>query len=93
MKLLPVVEVWWRDAEAGEAGWQTDDEAKGRKCPLVRSVGMLLEKTDQTLLLIVAHSDDQNNGRFRIPTSWIERILELRPASDHEIDVYGDFPM
>jgi hypothetical protein len=88
MKLLPIVEIWWRDAECDTPGWQTDEDSIGRLPPIIRTVGMLLEKTDEVVMVCSTHTEAANNGRFRIPAPWIERFLILREGRDAGIDVY-----
>lgn len=87
MKNLAIVEIWWRDAEA-DNGWENVDDSIGVMCPLVRTVGLLLEKTSEVVLICHTHSEDETNGRFRIPAAWIEFFNVIKQAETEEFSVY-----
>lgn len=87
MRILPIVEVWWRDAEA-DNGWVEVSESRGNKCPLVRTVGLLLEKTKDMILIASTHSEDQTNSRIRIPAKWVESYKVIQQGNDKEFCVY-----
>lgn len=89
MIIYQVIEIWWRDIEIN-SGWETTGDAMGYMAPLVRSVGMVIERNDKFIQIIMSHSDDECNGRKTIPLGCIERITELSPPSDVEIDVYRE---
>lgn len=89
MKYLPIVEVLWRDAECDEPSWEEDEKSIGWNCPLVRSVGQLMEQTDKVITLVTTISEGHNVGRFRIPASMVESIFVLKPAGETEVDVYA----
>lgn len=88
MKNLPVLEIFWRDAECDVPGWESNEDSIGHKCPLVRSVGQLLEQTEDAYLLVMCSSGEENIGRFRIPVAWVEKVIELKPAGKKDWAVY-----
>lgn len=85
MSHRPIVEVHWRDAEAN-AGWESLDEK--RTAPLVRSVGILIEKTDSHITIALNHSGNEINAWITIPAGMLVRYEVIREGSDAEIEVY-----
>ncbi len=87
MKLLPVVEVWWRDAEACQS-WEDLDAHDEVQPPAVRSVGMLVAKDACKIVLCAAHSDDDINSRMTIPMGCVEEYKVLVEGSENDLDWY-----
>tara|TARA_R110000787_G_scaffold167621_3_gene280558 strand:+ start:557 stop:811 length:255 start_codon:yes stop_codon:yes gene_type:complete len=75
-KRVKVTLVVWYDAVA-ETGWITDTEAK-TSCKLDKcvSIGYLVDKNQERILLACTKSDNQYNALINIPNAWIETIKE-----------------
>ena len=93
MKTLPIVEVWWQDAEA-HSGWEAARSEKpdaSHQSPKVRTVGFLISHTKGARGRVVVahtHSETEVNGKFIIPTGM---VLSMRTLMDggQTVDVYG----
>lgn len=85
--LLPVVEVWWRDAEACQS-WELLSEHQEVQPPAVRSVGMQVAKDAHKIVLCAAHSDDDINSRITIPMGCVEEYKVLVPGGELDLDWY-----
>lgn len=82
------VEVEWIDS-MGHGGWSTADEARRRATPEAlrhRTLGYVLEQTDDSLLLAMGRSDEGDNDTrlvhdtMQIPLVVITAVHELRAA-------------
>jgi hypothetical protein len=78
---LPIVEVWWRDAEEyGVVGWNDLEEMKeyaAEPCPLVKSVGYLLHDSESHISLLHAFSDGGCSSVEKIPKGFIENLRRV----------------
>jgi len=76
------VVVDWEDAEVC-AGWHSAAAAKHWRPPIVPSVGVVIEVTDEMVVLAGDYSapGDELNRLTRIPTSMVRavRTLEKKP--------------
>ena len=77
LKEYPVVRVVWYDAESSD-DWQ-DVEGINRTVRPIRTVGYLIEETDDHI--VVAQNHDPHNGKISmimtIPNVWIDIFEEL----------------
>lgn len=82
---LPLVEVVWIDAEEeGEVGWNDFAAIKKyakKPCPLMRSIGYQVHRSDTHIALVSTLSDDQKVSSTceKIPAAFIQCITALTP--------------
>ena len=75
---MRLVEVCWLDAAGGERqGWRTLESMKAMLTHECRSVGFLLHKTDQVVILVPHVTGDQGDGEIVIPAPWVASIIDL----------------
>lgn len=74
-----LVEVVWADACGLEHGWKDKLDADDREPMFIISVGFLVERTRDTLILAQdTHEDGGHNTRGQIPVGVVRRIKVLR---------------
>ena len=68
----------WYDAVA-ETGWIGTEEAK-RTCKLAEcvSIGHVVDRNKERILLACTKSDDEYNAMINIPNAWIKQIKEYQ---------------
>jgi hypothetical protein len=73
---IPISLVIWYDAVA-ENGWTTKEDA-AQNCKLDRcvSVGHVVDKNKERILLACTKSENEYNAMINIPNAWIETIKE-----------------
>ena len=78
----PLVEVNWNDA-TGEAGWMDINKAKLSKPARPVSLGYLLEKTKEKLIIFTDYIVDDEDGTLTvgnvttIPAAWVQDVTEI----------------
>ena len=78
----PLVEVKWNDA-TGEAGWMDINKAKLSKPARPVSLGYLLEKTKEKLIIFTDYIVDDEDGTLTvgnvttIPAAWVQDVTEI----------------
>lgn len=80
MKKYRMVLVEWRDAIV-RAGWEHTDEALSETDEMAcTTIGYLIEKTKEHIVVAGTLSDDgaQLNGRITIPMVWVVKIQTLK---------------
>ena len=82
IKDYPLVEVKWNDA-AGESGWMDINKAKLSKPAKPVSLGYLLEKTKEKLIIFTDYIVDDEDGTLTvgnvttIPAAWVQDVTEI----------------
>tara|TARA_R110002012_G_scaffold138888_5_gene295816 strand:- start:6410 stop:6661 length:252 start_codon:yes stop_codon:yes gene_type:complete len=68
--------VIWYDAVA-ENGWITKEDAK-KNCKLDKcvSIGHLVDRNEERILLACTKSENEYNALINIPNTWIDTIKE-----------------
>lgn len=69
--MRPLLLVRWRDAVTGGSGWRKRKKVRKQRCPIVKSVGWELERTDHELTLVSSMVDNEVDGDVTIPLGWI----------------------
>ena len=73
---IKITLVVWYDAVA-ETGWvNKEDAAKNSKLDRCVSVGFLVDKNSERILLACTNSGNEYNAMINIPNTWIETIQE-----------------
>ena len=78
----PLVEVKWNDA-TGESGWMDINKAKLSKPARPVSLGYLLEKTKEKLIIFTDYIVDDEDGTLTvgnvttIPAAWVQDVTEI----------------
>ena len=78
----PLVEVKWNDA-TGESGWMDINKAKLSKPARPVSLGYLLEKTKEKLIIFTDYIVDDEDGTLTvgnvstIPAAWVQEVTEI----------------
>ena len=78
----PLVEVKWNDA-TGESGWMDINKAKLSKPAKPVSLGYLLEKTKEKLIIFTDYIVDDEDGTLTvgnvstIPAAWVQDVTEI----------------
>ena len=78
----PLVEVIWNDA-TGESGWMDINKAKLSKPAKPVSLGYLLEKTKEKLIIFTDYIVDEEDGTLTvgnvstIPAAWVQDVTEI----------------
>ena len=74
----PPIEVYWSDA-CSSVGWETLEDCKLLKPMECKTVGYLVQKTNEALTIALTQSIDGGvNGAIAIPTKWIKKIRTLK---------------
>ena len=82
IKDYPLVEVKWNDA-TGESGWMDINKAKLSKPARPVSLGYLLEKTKEKLIIFTDYIVDDEDGTLTvgnvstIPAAWVQDVTEI----------------
>ena len=82
IKDYPLVEVKWNDA-TGESGWMDINKANLSKPARPVSLGYLLEKTKEKLIIFTDYIVDDEDGTLTvgnvstIPAAWVQDITEI----------------
>ena len=82
IKDYPLVEVKWNDA-TGESGWMDINKAKLSKPARPVSLGYLLEKTKEKLIIFTDYIVDEEDGTLTvgnvstIPAAWVQDVTEI----------------
>ena len=77
-----LVEVKWNDA-TGESGWMDINKAKLSKPARPVSLGYLLEKTKEKLIIFTDYIVDDEDGTLTvgnvstIPAAWVQEVTEI----------------
>ena len=77
-----LVEVKWNDA-TGESGWMDINKAKLSKPARPVSLGYLLEKTKEKLIIFTDYIVDDEDGTLTvgnvstIPAAWVQDVTEI----------------
>ena len=78
----PLVEVKWNDA-TGESGWMDINKAKISTPARPVSLGYLLEKTKEKLIIFTDYIVDDEDGTLTvgnvstIPAAWVQDVTEI----------------
>ena len=78
----PLVEVKWNDA-TGESGWMDINKAKLSKPARPVSLGYLLEKTKEKLIIFTDYIVDDEDGTLTvgnvttIPAAWVQDVTDI----------------
>lgn len=75
MATAPIVYVEWVDAVA-DVEWQENVKAEVHHC---KSIGWIVDETDEAICIACTVSMDQSNARIHIPKAWIRnrRIIKV----------------
>jgi len=75
-KKIDITLIVWYDAVA-ETGWTSKEDAK-KTCQLAEcvSVGHIVDKNKDRILLACTKSEDEYNAMINIPNAWIKEIKE-----------------
>ena len=82
IKDYALVEVKWNDA-TGESGWMDINKAKLSKPARPVSLGYLLEKTKEKLIIFTDYIVDDEDGTLTvcnvttIPAAWVQDVTEI----------------
>ena len=82
IKDYALVEVKWNDA-TGESGWMDINKAKLSKPAKPVSLGYLLEKTKEKLIIFTDYIVDDEDGTLTvgnvttIPAAWVQDVTEI----------------
>ena len=82
IKDYSLVEVKWNDA-TGESGWMDINKAKLSKPAKPVSLGYLLEKTKEKLIIFTDYIVDDEDGTLTvgnvttIPAAWVQDVTEI----------------
>ena len=73
---LPISVVYWYDAVA-ETGWVNREEAK-KDCrlSLCVSVGHVVDRNDERILIACTKSENEYNAMINIPNAWVREVKE-----------------
>ncbi len=75
---MKLVEVLWLDAAGGERqGWRAVAGMSSGMAHECRSVGFLIHKSDDRVIVCPHLSGEQGDGEIVIPASWVVKILDL----------------
>ena len=72
-----VLKIVWLDAVA-ESGWEENATTKKLKLEECITVGFLIEKNKDSLIVASSVSKKENNARMCIPIKWIKSIKKLK---------------
>ena len=78
-KKFPLVMIEWVDAR-NDSGWETFHDSKACGLATCVSVGLIIEKTKEKIVLVTSWGTDDwalANGRLVIPNTWQVKITPL----------------